>query len=83
MKVLGYVNRFNRGIARVKKELVNNGNPDAIFDYKRIGVFGVTVYDTPDNAGNKEETILNAGNAKEKSWVKTKHELGEKLGETE
>jgi len=81
MKVLGYVNRFNRGIARVKKELVNNGNPDAIFDYKRIGVFGVTVYDTLDNVGNKEETIQNAEYAKEKSWVKTKHELGEKLGE--
>ena len=81
MKVLGYVNRFNRGIARVKKELANNSNPDAIFDYKRIGVFGVTVYDTLDNAGNKEETIINAENAKKKSWVKTKLELGEKLGE--
>lgn len=81
MKVLGYVNRFNRGIARVKKELANNGNPDAIFDYKRIGVFGVTVYDTLDNVGNKEETIQNAEYTKEKSWVKTKHELGEKLGE--
>lgn len=80
MKVLGYVNRFNRGIARVKKELVNNGNPDAIFDYKRIGVFGVTVYDTLDNAWNKEETIQNAENTKVKNWVKTKHELGEKLG---
>ena len=45
MKVLGFVNRFNRGIARVKKELENNGNPEAVFDYKRIGVFGVTVYD--------------------------------------
>lgn len=81
MKVLGYVNRFNRGIARVKKELANNGNPDAIFDYKRIGVFGVTVYDTLDNVGNKEETIQNAEYTKEKSWVKTKHELGERLGE--
>lgn len=81
MKVLGYVNRFNRGIARVKKELVNNGNPDAIFDYKSIGVFGVTVYDTLDNARNKEEPTINAENAKKKSWVKTKHELGEKLGE--
>lgn len=45
MKVLGFVNRFNRGIARVKKELTDNGNPDAVFDYKKIGVFGVTVYD--------------------------------------
>lgn len=45
MKVLGYVNRFNRGIGRVKKELADNGNPEAVFDYKKIGVFGVTVYD--------------------------------------
>jgi len=45
MKVLGFVNRFNRGIARVKKELADNGNPDAVFDYKKIGVFGVTVFD--------------------------------------
>ncbi|TDO05400.1 RNA-binding domain-containing protein [Sunxiuqinia elliptica] len=45
MKVLGYVNRFNRGIARVKKELADNKNPEAVFDYEKIGVFGVTVYD--------------------------------------
>lgn len=44
MKVLGYVNRFNRGIARVKKELDDNGNPEAVFDYRKIGVFGVAVY---------------------------------------
>lgn len=46
MKVLGFVNRFNRGIARVKRELAENGNPDAVFDYKKIGVFGVIVYDS-------------------------------------
>lgn len=80
MKVLGFVNRFNRGIARVKKELVNNGNPEAIFDYKRIGVFGVTVYDTLDNIGTKSDSIQNAEDDKVKSWVKTKQELGEKLG---
>jgi len=45
MKVLGYVNRFNRGIARVKKELDHNGNPEALFDYRKIGVFGVAIYD--------------------------------------
>ncbi|NOX45658.1 MAG: transcriptional regulator, partial [Chlorobi bacterium] len=45
MKVLGYVNRYNRGIARVKRELKENGNPEAVFNYKRIGAFGVVVYD--------------------------------------
>ncbi len=43
MKVMGYVNRFNRGIARVQHELEENGNPAPVFDYQRMGVFGVTV----------------------------------------
>jgi len=45
MKVLGYVNRFNRGIARVKRVLEENGSLEAVFDYKKLGMFGVTVYD--------------------------------------
>jgi len=45
MKVLGYVNRFNRGIARVQKELVENGNPLAVFDYNKPGSFSVKVID--------------------------------------
>ena len=32
MKILGFVNRFSRGIARVQKELTANGNGEAIFD---------------------------------------------------
>jgi ATP-dependent DNA helicase RecG len=32
MKILGYVNRFSRGIYRVQKELVENGNGEAVFD---------------------------------------------------
>ena len=46
IKVLGYVNRFNRGIARVKVELEENGNQPTTFDYDKIGVFGVTVFGT-------------------------------------
>lgn len=34
MKILGYVNRFNRGIARVQQELAENGNSKARFDVK-------------------------------------------------
>jgi len=45
MKTLGYVNRFNRGISRVQQELKENGNPDPVFDYQRIGVFGVSVFE--------------------------------------
>ena len=33
MKVLGYVNRFSRGVYRVQKELKENGNGEAHFDF--------------------------------------------------
>lgn len=45
MKLLGYVNRYNRGIARVQKELRENGNGDATFSVANITVFGVNVAD--------------------------------------
>jgi len=41
MKVLGYVNRYNRGIVRVQKELEENGNGNAIFDLTLITAFKV------------------------------------------
>lgn len=41
MKVLGYVNRFSRGIYRVQKELVENGNGKATFDFSLITAFRV------------------------------------------
>lgn len=41
MKVLGYVNRYNRGIVRVQEELKENGNGKAIFDLKLITAFNV------------------------------------------
>jgi len=53
MKVLGYVNQFNRGIARVKLELKDNGNSAPVFDYDKIGVFGVTIFST----FHEEDTI--------------------------
>ena len=37
MKVLGYVNRFSRGVYRVQKELEENGNAQASFDYSFSG----------------------------------------------
>lgn len=43
LKVLGYVNRFNRGIARVQKELIQNGNGAANFSVNNITVFSVSV----------------------------------------
>ena len=41
MKVLGYVNRFSRGVYRVQKELEENGNGEAIFDFSLITAFRV------------------------------------------
>ena len=44
MKVLGYVNRFNRGIIRVQKELEENGNGKAIFNLNLLTAFSVTEF---------------------------------------
>jgi ATP-dependent DNA helicase RecG len=41
MKILGYVNRFSRGVYRVQKELVENGNGEATFDFSLITAFRV------------------------------------------
>jgi len=41
MKVLGYVNRFSRGVYRVQKELEENGNRKASFDFSLITAFKV------------------------------------------
>lgn len=41
MKVLGYVNRFSRGVYRVQKELGENGNGQASFDFSLITAFRV------------------------------------------
>ncbi|HNW50488.1 MAG TPA: putative DNA binding domain-containing protein [Prolixibacteraceae bacterium] len=41
MKVLGYVNRYNRGIVRVQKELEENGNGKATFDLNLVTAFKV------------------------------------------
>ena len=43
MKIMGYVNKFNRGIAKVKNELERNGNPLPVFDYNKRTEFRVTL----------------------------------------
>ena len=42
-KVLGVVNKCNRGIAKANRELVRNGNPKAQFDVNKQTEFRVTV----------------------------------------
>jgi len=55
MKVLGYVNRFNRGISRVQEELKENGNTNAIFEYSNPGAFNVSVNDGFYNTSSKKK----------------------------
>ena len=43
MKTLGYVNIYNRGIGQVQDELLNNGNPIAIFNVNLVTAFSVEV----------------------------------------
>ena len=49
MKVLGLVNKFNRGIAKVNRELVANGNPAAQFDVNKLTEFRVTIVAKPES----------------------------------
>ena len=53
MKVLGYVNRFSRGIIRVQEELEENGNQKAVFDLSKITVFEVVVTNAVEHAKKK------------------------------
>lgn len=41
MKVLGYVNRFSRGVYWGQKKLVENGNDKAVFDFSLVTAFRV------------------------------------------
>jgi ATP-dependent DNA helicase RecG len=43
MRVMGYVNRFKRGIETAQLDLKNNGNEPAEFDLNTFGVFGVII----------------------------------------
>ena len=60
IKVMGYVNKFNRGIAKVKAELEKNGNPPPVFDVNKRTEFRVTLRPAPDN-GDKESVISPSG----------------------
>ena len=57
MKVLGYVNKFNRGINKVQSELSENGNPPADFQSISQTVFCVKLYPSEEwiKAGKKKK----------------------------
>lgn len=43
VKNLGYVNRFNLGVAKAQQSLLDNGNPPATFDFSTGTKFSVTI----------------------------------------
>ena len=72
MKVLGYVNRFSRGVDRVQKELIENGNGKAKFDFSLITAFRVI-----ENVSEKyleEGFILEKAKEKPKKYISTTQE---------
>lgn len=71
MKIMGYVNRFSRGVYRVQKELVENKNGEASFDFSLATAFkvaekvsekyseaGFEAEDTQEKPKNIHEEIL-------------------------
>lgn len=44
LKVLGYVNMFNRGVSRVKSMMIENGGKEPTFNVDKITAFEVTSY---------------------------------------
>lgn len=63
LKVLGYVNKFNRGIAKVRSELRKNRNPQPTFDVNHRTEFRVTIRPVHDNFIPPNGEINDAGNA--------------------
>ena len=81
MKVLGYVNRFSRGVYRVQKELEENGNGKASFDFSLITAFRVVepISTTYFEEGfGEEESDNKSGESTDKTPIKSE-ELPNKL----
>jgi len=81
MKVLGYVNCFSRGVYRVQKELEENGNGKASFDFSLITAFRVVepISTTYFEEGfGEEESDNKLGESTDKTPIKSE-ELPNKL----
>lgn len=57
LKILGFVNKFNRGIAKVKTELQKNGNPPPVFDVNKLTEFRVTLCPSVGEINSEVGTI--------------------------
>ncbi|MDR1459925.1 MAG: HTH domain-containing protein [Bacteroidales bacterium] len=81
MKVLGYVNRFNRGVNMVQEILEENKNGEAIFNFDDISSFKVTVMSAdPIPEKETDNNPITVGEESEKSRRKmSEKNVGEKL----
>ena len=90
MKVLGYVNRFSRGVYRVQKELEENGNGKASFDFSLITAFRVvepisTTYFEEGFGEESDNELGESDNKPDNKLGKPDNKLGKsdnKLGES-
>ena len=85
MKVLGYVNRFSRGVYRVQKELEENGNGKASFDFSLNTAFRVVepISTTYFEEGfGEEESDNKSTNKKEESTNKSTNKIEETPNKT-
>ena len=64
MKVLGMVNKYNRGITKANRELVKNGNPTAKFDINKLTEFRVTILSRPESGTIKWHDKVESGQIK-------------------
>lgn len=75
MKVLGYVNCYNRGIADVQRELAANGNGSAEFSFRLITAFEAKVA----KAGRQQELDQSTRDSNLKSSLKSSLKTREKI----
>lgn len=57
LKVLGYVNMFNRGISRVKRLMLDNGGEEPRFDITKITAFEVLSYSAMKMPDSQREML--------------------------
>lgn len=83
MKILGYVNRFNRGIMRVEQELAENNNGKAQFDISKLTMFSVLISISTDfeqlvsieNNDSEQKSVININKGTNKNIVNLTKDL--------
>lgn len=79
MVVLGYVNKFGRGINRVQSDLLKNGNPKATFGVELITVFTAKVFGSTNEGLAKHQAIEEAKVALTNSLIAQRKNKSDKM----